>query len=52
MGQGRDIYLWGEGFVGVEVVWVGDCPVVGLVDDVAKEGDGGRSIDARWGLSP
>ena len=43
----RSPYLRGKRLVRVEVLWFGHCSVVGLVDDVAQEGDGGRSIDTR-----
>ena len=45
-----DTYLWGERLVGVEVIWVRDCSVVDLVDNVSQERNGGWGINARWWL--
>ncbi len=48
---GLPVDLWGEGLVGVEGLWIGDCAIVDLVEDVLQEGEDGRGIDAVWGLT-
>lgn len=48
---GLSVDLWGEGFVGVEGLWIGDCTIVDLVQDVFQEGESGRGIDAVRGLA-
>lgn len=48
---GLSIDLRGEGFIGVQCLWVGDGTVVDLVEDVLQVGEGGRGINTLWRLA-